>query len=76
MNKRLSKVAIILSLTLFTVFSPVAQTRRTQPPTAFDRAQYEIKSKKFVLDNGLTLLVHTDTSVPIVAVNSWYHVGS
>jgi zinc protease len=31
---------------------------------------------KFVLDNGLTLIVHEDHKVPIVAVNVWYHVGS
>src|SRR5690606_17762403 len=30
----------------------------------------------FVLDNGLTLLVHEDRKAPIVAVNVWYHVGS
>jgi zinc protease len=42
----------------------------------FDREQYKIKHKKFVLKNGLTLLVHEDKSVPIVAVNMWYHVGS
>jgi zinc protease len=43
---------------------------------AFDRSRYAIKYKKFVLDNGLTLLVHEDKSVPIVGVNLWYHVGS
>ena len=42
----------------------------------FDRSRYAIKYKKFVLDNGLTLLVHEDKSVPIVGVNMWYHVGS
>jgi zinc protease len=31
---------------------------------------------KFVLKNGLTLLVHEDHKAPIVAVNTWYHVGS
>jgi len=31
---------------------------------------------KFVLPNGLTVLVHEDHKVPIVAVNTWYHVGS
>ncbi|HEY2805215.1 MAG TPA: pitrilysin family protein [Gemmatimonadales bacterium] len=30
----------------------------------------------FTLPNGLTVIVHTDSSVPIVAVNTWYHVGS
>src|SRR6185312_11351806 len=42
----------------------------------FDRNRYLIQHKKFVLDNGLTLVVHEDHSVPIVAVNLWYHVGS
>ena len=31
--------------------------------------------EKSVLDNGLTLILHTDTSLPLVAVNLWYHVG-
>lgn len=35
-----------------------------------------IPYQKFVLDNGLTLLVHEDHKAPIVAVNIWYHVGS
>ena len=28
------------------------------------------------LDNGLDVIVHTDHSCPIVAINLWYHVGS
>src|SRR5256714_15385353 len=36
----------------------------------------EIPYKKFVLKNGLTLIVHEDHKAPIVAVNIWYHVGS
>ena len=36
----------------------------------------EIPFEKFVLDNGLTLIVHEDHKAPIVAVNVWYHVGS
>jgi zinc protease len=36
----------------------------------------EIPYQKFVLDNGLTLIVHEDDKAPIVAVNIWYHVGS
>ena len=35
-----------------------------------------IPYEKFVLDNGLTLVVHEDRKAPIVAVNIWYHVGS
>ena len=36
----------------------------------------DIAFRKFVLPNGLTLLVHEDHKAPIVAVNVWYHVGS
>src|SRR5689334_1605931 len=39
-------------------------------------ANLQIPHKKFVLKNGLTLIVHEDHKAPIVAVNVWYHVGS
>ncbi len=39
-------------------------------------AEIDIPYEKFVLDNGLTLIVHQDPKAPIVAVNVWYHVGS
>jgi zinc protease len=36
----------------------------------------EIPFTRYVLPNGLTLIVHEDHKAPIVAVNVWYHVGS
>jgi zinc protease len=36
----------------------------------------DIPYQRFVLSNGLTVLVHEDHKAPIVAVNVWYHVGS
>ena len=36
----------------------------------------DIPYTRYVLSNGLTLLVHEDHKAPIVAVNVWYHVGS
>ena len=36
----------------------------------------DIPYKKFVLDNGLTVIIHEDHKAPVVAVNIWYHVGS
>lgn len=36
----------------------------------------DIPYKKFVLGNGLTVIIHEDHKAPIVAVNVWYHVGS
>jgi len=35
----------------------------------------EIPYQKVVLDNGLELILHEDRSLPLVAVNLWYHVG-
>lgn len=39
-------------------------------------ADINIPYEKFVLPNGLTVIVHEDHKAPIVAVNVWYHVGS
>ncbi|MEJ2127626.1 MAG: hypothetical protein P8X81_02135 [Woeseiaceae bacterium] len=36
----------------------------------------DIPYEMFQLDNGLTVLVHTDHSVPTVFVGMWYGVGS
>ena len=36
----------------------------------------DIPFQRFVLPNGLTVIVHEDHKAPIVAVNVWYHVGS
>lgn len=36
----------------------------------------DIPYQRFVLPNGLTLLVHEDHKTPVVALNVWYHVGS
>ena len=39
-------------------------------------ATVDVPYQRFVLKNGLTLIVHEDHKAPIVAVNIWYHVGS
>src|SRR5579862_2860991 len=56
---------LAIPLFLVSLLSAVAQA-----------ADPEIPFQKFVLDNGLTLIVHEDHKAPIVAVNVWYHVGS
>ena len=35
-----------------------------------------IEYERFTLDNGLEVILHRDPSVPLVAANVWYHVGS
>jgi len=39
-------------------------------------AQVNIQAERYTLPNGLTVILHQDKSVPIAAVNIWYHVGS
>ena len=41
-----------------------------------DATQLDIPYERFQLDNGLTVLVHTDHSTPTVFVGMWYGVGS
>lgn len=36
----------------------------------------EVKYTQFALPNGLRVILHEDHSVPVVTVNTWYHVGS
>ena len=36
----------------------------------------DIPYERYVLPNGLTVIVHEDRKAPIVAVSVWYHVGS
>jgi len=36
----------------------------------------EVPYSRFVLSNGLNVILHEDHSTPTVSVNMWYHVGS
>ena len=76
MNKRISTSLLLLFSIVFQFSLPHVQAQQENKSNRFDRSRYAIQHKKFVLENGLTLLVHEDHSVPIVGVNLWYHVGS
>ncbi len=60
--------------------SDTAPTPKPKPTVATSKSNNipipDIPYTKFVLPNGLTVLVHEDHKAPIVAVNTWYHVGS
>jgi zinc protease len=43
---------------------------------AQSETKLEVPYRQFRLANGLNVILHRDPSVPIVAVNVWYHVGS
>jgi zinc protease len=66
MFRKLTYLLIVLcSMTILAQKSNLAQL-----------TNIDIKYEKFILDNGLTLIVHEDHKAPIVAINIWYHVGS
>ncbi|MDP9121330.1 MAG: insulinase family protein [Acidobacteriota bacterium] len=45
-------------------------------PAVAEGLALDIPCQKFILPNGLTLVVHEDHKVPLVAVSVLYHVGS
>jgi len=73
---------ILLFLFLISVSPGVAQQDVTHSISSISNTDApegsipDISYEKFVLDNGLTLIVHQDNKAPIAAVNVWYHVGS
>ena len=66
----MKKIVFVVLCFLF-----VSQTQHAQS-FEFKADKIEIPYERFVLPNGLTLLVHEDHKAPIAAVNVWYHVGS
>lgn len=50
-----------------TPLTPARERTAAVPRIAFER---------YTLPNGLTVLLHEDHSTPVVAVDTWYHVGS
>lgn len=64
------KTAVMACLA-WVLIAPLASAAEKRPTNAI-----EIPYTKYVLSNGLTLIVHEDHKAPIVAVNVWYHVGS
>jgi len=59
---------IVAAAVVLSGFAPTAVAQDLTIP--------DIPHQKYVLPNGLTLIVHEDHKAPIVAVNVWYHVGS
>ncbi|HWI20665.1 MAG TPA: pitrilysin family protein [Vicinamibacterales bacterium] len=62
MNRWISLSALILAASV---------SLGAQQPAALS-----VPFTQFKLPNGLNVILHRDTSVPVVSVNIWYHVGS
>lgn len=69
--KTLSVAVVLCCLLIITACSTRAEAPNT---SVFEKIA--IQYDKFTLPNGLTVLVHSDNSVPNVYVGAWYKVGS
>lgn len=66
---------LVLSLAISAAVGSVASLH-AQASALPAQVRLQIPYQRYVLPNGLTLIVHEDHKAPIVAVNIWYHVGS
>jgi len=74
MKKRLVLTGVFLLLGLFLAVNVSAKRRGGSK--AENKDLPELKHEKYVMPNGLQVILHEDHTVPIVSVNVWYHVGS
>ena len=88
-SRRLSLLLASVSLLAACASTPAVQSAAPPPPAeAADAApaapapvsalvsEISIPHQSFKLANGLTVLVHEDHKAPVVAVSTWYNVGS
>jgi zinc protease len=62
------RVLPVLAVIACLAMAPVGAEQRS--------ADLSVPYTMFTLDNGLTVILHEDHSVPVVSVNVWYHAGS
>ncbi|MDZ4308180.1 pitrilysin family protein [Allopontixanthobacter sp.] len=56
---------------------PAEQVAAAEPASVEELVDaVSIPYERFTLDNGLTVLVHTDRKAPVVGISVWYAVGS
>jgi len=71
-------LAVTLGLSALGTPWSVAQGKPAAPANAPESVANDattIAFEKYKLANGLTVILHSDRSLPLVAVNVWYHVG-
>jgi predicted Zn-dependent peptidase len=61
---------------LVAAVAPTAPVPAQPAPVSALVGEVSIPHQKFVLDNGLTVIVHEDRKAPVVAISTWYNVGS
>lgn len=61
--------------TLMSLNLTAQSNSKKQPEPNRKLPQIDIPYTKYVLDNGLTLLVHEDNRTPLISLTLYYHVG-
>src|SRR5678815_3537075 len=61
---------------LTAVVAPTQPAIPQAAPVSALVSKVSIPHSTFQLENGLTVLVHEDHKAPVVAVSTWYNVGS
>src|SRR5688572_9267335 len=70
MRRRVTALVLILLAVPLAAQSPGPAPPRAAAPLL------QVPYRQFQLANGLNVILHQDRTVPVVAVNVWYHVGS
>ncbi len=77
--RAVARLGAVFALLTFRLGSVLAASLPVpvQPPASNAPAApaASIPFEKLELGNGLTVILHSDRSLPLVAVNIWYHVG-
>ena len=81
MTRRVPRGAAGAAAAVALALAAAAPTARAQAPAAPAAgtpaaAVPALRFEKYTLPNGLEVILHEDHSVPLVAVNTWYKVGS
>jgi zinc protease len=76
--RRLCPVSFVLVFAAAGLQAQSGQGASPSGPTASSAApaRIEVPYTQFTLANGLQVVLHRDARIPMVAVNTWYHVGS
>lgn len=92
MNKKNRVLFLLAGVSMLAACATAPQTAEVAPPSVPVEAappapaepapipalvqQVAIPHSEFQLENGLTVVVHEDHKAPVVAVSTWYNVGS
>jgi zinc protease len=69
------KTAFALAVAVTALLTPLWRARAQADPQPASAPAVHVPFEKYSLPNGLEVILHEDHSLPLVAINVWYHVG-